>query len=164
MYKPFTNQNLLFSENCFDVINNVQHYCDDIFFIRQYSKDRTFNEIRRDVYFQSQSFQISSYGILPNFKLQPKYYANKHNSLRLYTLDRNKLKNLNKQVHDLFRSGKKIYISTILKDFDIMTINKSKKCFKIELTRGCFIYKTGNQTCFVAENSDYYYTIHWIGS
>ncbi len=146
MYKPFTNQKLLFSEYCYDGMNNVQHYCDDIFFIKQYSKDRTFNELRRDEYFKSQC------------------YTNKHNLLEWYTSNQNRLKNLNRQVHNMFRSGKKIYINTILKNFDIVTVNRSKRCFKTELTNGCFIYESGNQKCFVAENSDYYFAIHWLGS
>jgi hypothetical protein len=48
MFKNFEDQTILFDEDCIEP-KYLKHYCDDGLSMYQYKKDRTFNEMRRNI-------------------------------------------------------------------------------------------------------------------
>ena len=147
MFKKFQQKILLFTESLYNEPIYLEHYSDDVCKLTQYTKDRTFNEMRRDVFFDSCNS-------LKNEK-----------ELTLeYTSYKNDLKQKNKLLHDLFLKNNKIKISTIIKDFDIVEINKTPNAFKKEVSNGRFIYYDGNSIMFLGEDDLYFYVIDWQGS
>jgi hypothetical protein len=139
MYKQFDEPVSLIEENC--------NY-DNQFSMYRYNKDRTFNEMRRDVYYHmySNGYNYS------NIEL-----------LKCYTDTKNELKKRNKLLHDLFLNNKtKIY--NIVEDYNIVYLNKIPKAFKKEILNGRFILYNGNSICFLCCDDMYFYLLDWRGS
>jgi hypothetical protein len=108
MFKKFKHKILLFTESLFteSLYNEpiyLEHYSDDVCNMFQFPKDRTFNQMRRDIFFDSRNS-----------------LKNEKEVTLEYTSYRNGLKQQNKLLHDLFLKNNKIKISTIIKDFDIV--------------------------------------------
>ena len=147
MFKNFEQKGLVFTESVYNT-KYLEHYCDDSFSIYQYKKDRTFNEMRRDVYFESQANSLSDITDLTF----------------CYGQQKNELKQKNKLLHDLFFNNKKIKIGKIIKDFDIVEVNQTPNAFKKEISNGRFIFYDGNSICFLGEDDTHFYIVHWSGS
>jgi len=131
MYKKFEQKGLLFAENVYSP-KYLEHYCDDSFSIYQYKKDRTFNEMRRDVYIESQG----------------EGYTDIADLTWCYGHQKQELKPKNKLLHDLFYNNKKIKIGSIIKNFDIVEVNQTPNAFKKEISNGRFIYYDGSQKLY----------------
>ena len=89
MYKSFTKKQKLFYENCFQT-KYIEHYCDDELSVYQYNKDRTFNEMRRDIYYD----------------IRQNEFSNKYELLKWYSNTRNNLKDKNRKLHYTFLNNK----------------------------------------------------------
>lgn len=141
------NKKKLFSESCYNDTKHFVHYLDDLHKLYQFPKDRTFNEIRRDIYFDRCK----------------DYMTDNSELILMYTQHKNELKEENKKFHDLFRTGKqKLY--KVLQDFNIAEFNNVPYHFNIDITNGRLIEYDGNTKIFVCEDENNYYSYDWSGS
>jgi len=131
MYKKFEEKDRLIFE-IVDEPHYFKHYCDDQFIMYRYKKDRPFNEMRRDVYF-NQFYQ---------------WYNGTDNMTEKLTKDytntKNELKQQNKSLHELFLNNTTHKIIKIVRDFNIVDVIKTPDAFNTEISNGRFITYDGN--------------------
>ena len=151
MYKKFEEKDRLI----FEIVDNphyFKHYCDDQFIMYQFVKDRPFNEMRRDIYFDM-FYQL--------------YEGNDNMTEELtknYTVTKYELKQQNKLLHELFLNNKTHKIIKLVKDFNIVHVNKIPNAFTKDISNGRFILYDGNAKSFLCCDDLYFYLLDWQGS
>jgi hypothetical protein len=146
--KDFEEPVLLINENS-DEPKYFKHYCDDYVTLHQYKKDRTFNEMRRDVYFKT---YYDSFGHSYNTMLKE------------YTNTKNELKETNMKMNYLFVDNKKHEIINLVIDFDILHVKETPKAFEKLVTNGRIIDYNGNSKIALFCDDAYFYVLDWGGS
>lgn len=139
----------LFSENILDKKHNIKHHCDDNINLFMYQKNITLDELRRNLFYESQSWCNDKN------KLILMYTENKNNDL---------LKSKNKELHNFFYNKKSSMLDVVLEKFNVLEFIQVPKCFKIPITNARFAWYDGNCLCFVGEANDNFFVIHWSGS
>jgi hypothetical protein len=151
MYKKFEEKDRLIFE-IVDEPHYFKHYCDDQFIMYRYKKDRPFNEMRRDIYF-NQFYQ---------------WYNGTDNMTEKLTKDytntKNELKQQNKSLHELFLNNMTHKIIKIVRDFNIVDVIKIPDVFNTEISNGRFNDYDGNGKCFLCCDDMYFYLLDWQGS
>ena len=152
MFKNFEDQTILFDEDSIKP-NFLKHYCDDGLSMYQYKKDRTFNEMRRDIYYKMYS---TGYGYDNNIAILNKKYTLLKNNLTV--------KQHNMLLHELFLNNKTHKIIKLINDFDIVSIVKIPNAFKKIISNARFILYDGNCICLLCCDDMYFYVLDWRGS
>lgn len=151
MYKKFEEKDRLIFE-IVDDPHYFKHYCDDQFIMYRYKKDRPFNEMRRDIYF-NQFYQ---------------WYNGTDNMTEKLTKDytntKNELKQQNKLLHELFLNNTTHKIIKIVRDFNIVDVAKIPDAFNTKISNGRFITYDGNGKCFLCCDDKYFCLLDWQGS
>lgn len=151
MFKNFEEKTQLISESS-DNSKYFEHYCDDQFSMYQYKKDRTFNEMRRDIYFD-------------NFYQWYKGSDNITEKLtKDYTETKNELKQKNKLLHELFLDNKTHKIIKLVNDFEIISVVDIPKAFNKTVSNARIIDYNGNSKCLLCCDDMYFYVLDWGGS
>ena len=132
-----------FSEYCVCDNPKLVHYCDSYCVLIQYPKNKTMNEMRRDVFFEMHS----------------------DNNILTYTNVKNNVKPINKKLHGiLYNRALPIALHAILTQYDVVEFITIPPCFNIKIYNGRFIDYDGNQKDFIGENKDHFYVCKWNGS
>lgn len=125
-------------------------YCghDYEFIISRYNKVKKFDEMRRDIFFESED-----------------WCKNTKKLIDMYVSQKNEMKEKNKLMHDIFRKNKSVSIKTIIDDFnaDLSLVDKNCNCLN-KIINGRYLWSDGNGICFLAEDDNYYYKMNWYGS
>jgi hypothetical protein len=146
----------IFSESVYEPKNKwrVNHYRDDGFSITKYSKDKTINQTREMLFFENQSWCTYSNGKI-----------NKGRLSQLFSDEKNRLKDINRELHELFYKEKVKYLDNILELYGVIEfIQLPKCCSNIKIIDGRFVWADGNSKCFIGETNDAYYVANWYGS
>jgi hypothetical protein len=146
----------IFSESVYEPKDKwwVNHYCDDVFSITKYSKDKTINQMREMLFFESQSGCTYSNGKINKGRLSQLFFDVK-----------NSLKDINRELYELFYREKVKYLDNILERYGVIKfIQVPKCCSKIKIINGRFVWTDGNSICFIGETNDAYYVANWYGS
>jgi hypothetical protein len=137
-------------ETCYDGQYDghcVEHHCDDVFEVSKLSKDRPFDTMRRDLYFNSQ------------------HWCTNAEKIRMYTDEKNRLKDKNGQLHTLFfNNNKGLILSYLIESLEIATFVNVPKNLMIPVTNGRLVYYNGNAKCALFESTNSYYVVRWAGS
>ena len=113
--------------------------------IKKYEKNKSFNQMRCDLYTES---------------LMEKNLSER---LEMYTRQRNSIKDLNRQLHLNFYDKKNIQLTELLKKLSV-NWNSFPKQFKIPVCNARFLEFDGNTQWLLAEDNNYFYEIFWTGS
>ena len=151
MYKKFEKKD----RPIFEIVDNphyFEHYCDDQFIMYQFVKDRPFNEMRRDIYFDK------------FYQLYEGYDNITEELTKNYTDTKYELKQQNKLLHELFLNNKTHKIIKLVKDFNIVHVNKIPNAFTKEISNGRFILYDGNAKSLLCCDDSYFYLLDWQGS
>ena len=151
MFKNFEEETQLILESS-DNSKYFEHYCDDQFLMYQYKKDRTFNEMRRDVYF---CMYMSGYEGYDKIVAE---------LTEFYTETKNELKQKNKSLHELFLNNKTHKIIKLVNDFDILSVVDIPKAFNKTVLNARIIDYNGNSMCLLCCDDMYFYVLDWGGS
>jgi hypothetical protein len=131
---------------------SILHYGDDIIQFYEHPKDRTMNEIRRDIYYQLDTESKT------NKERIEHYTTHKQNVF---------LKEKNKKMHDYFyRATNKRWIDFI-QDFHFFQWNKHPiipNFLYKPIVNGRFVLYDGNEIRFVGDSIDSYILYRWSGS
>jgi len=141
------NGHVIFQENAWESNNpKLEHLCEDFCLLTRYPKDRTFAQMRRDVYFAADWWSST----------QKERHAD-------YIATRNDLKPINKELRELF-IGKSQRLDNVLTQFRVIRFLQIPKCFKIQITEARFLRRDGNTQKLLCADNDFYYCIDWTGS
>ena len=137
----------LFSETVYEE-TYIKHFCDDCFSLFIIEIDRTFNEMRRDLYFEDKYTQ-----------------QNEQNKLiEYYTNEKNNLKQKNRILRNML-SYNKNFLYEILEEQKCCNFIKIPKQFKIKIINARFIVYDGNEILLLALGvDDKYYLFSYSGS
>lgn len=139
----------LFEETSYDLKCKINHKCDDIYKLIKYPKNKTINEMRRDLYIEKE---------MPNDNISE--------LIKSYTEIKNNhyIKEKNKELYILLYNEKMIYLHKLLELKNIIKFNSIPNCFKIQIINARFVWDDGNSMCFIGESESDYYVIKWYGS
>jgi hypothetical protein len=137
---------LIFNESVYDDKQYLEHCSDDNFSLYKYTKDRTFDTLRRDLIIEDLDY-------LPITKRINKYIESK-----------NRYKILNSKLHEsLYKSS--TTLNRLINDFKLANIIKMPKQFKINnITHARFLQYDGNIKELLFENPDNYFLFCYNGS
>jgi len=139
--------NNIFGERSDDHMLSFNHRKLDEFAIIQYRKDRTFNEMRIDLFFQL-------YGPNYDFSIQKINNA--------YSIEKNRLKSINGILYKIFTKTHPKPIWQILSELHLIHFNLIRPEFLPKVKDGRFITYNNSMDwhlLLLDENSKYYYSI-----
>ncbi len=140
---------IIFKANSYDNDESIcKMYGDSDLIIKRYPKDRSFKQMRRDMFFTKKSYS--------------------QNDLRIFykkSLENNSLHN--QKLSELFTTRKKIWLSELLEKFitNVDWLNPPT-CLKIDMTNAQIIgsYYDGNEQKLLCEDQSYFYYVSYGGS
>ena len=146
----------LFNENSTDKLNNKDMKIkmsngEQSYRLIRRIKDKTMNELRRDMFYEVNS----------------KYYTNKGELSKLYAQHKEDplLKEKNTDLHNIFYKNQKgIFMYKILEMFNVVEWIKVPLCFKVKIFNGRFHVYNGNAKSFIGETENDYYIFDFRGS
>jgi len=146
-YKFIPKPTTLFSGHSYYPDEYIETHCDECFSLERFPKDRSFAEMRRDFVYE----RLWCCATVP---LKQKTYEK----------IRQKHKEENKELHNLFLHGKKHKLSDLLTKFGVADFIRVPNCFKIKVTNARVLERNGNDKSFLAEDDKYFYVWNWSGS
>lgn len=134
----------IFSETIYEE-TYIKHFCDDCFSLFIIEIDSSFNEMRRDLYFENK-------------------YTQQNKLIEYYTNEKNNLKQKNGTLRNML-SYNKIFLYEILEEQNCCNFIKIPKQFKIKIINARFIVHDGNEILLLALGvDDKYYLFSYSGS
>lgn len=145
---PLKTKNV-FIESCYNENQYVEHHCDDVVGLNVCPLDRPFDQMRRDLYFNDNYWS-----------------KNTEEMIQSYINNKNKMKDLNKQLHEFFTNngGKGIKLEHFLEKFNCIKFTKHHKAFNVKIYYAKFLYFDGNAIEVLCKGDNLYYIFNWGGS
>lgn len=136
----------VFSESDLSPKKIFQHYCDDQIIVMKYLKNRTLNEMRRDLFFERQSDECETQVEL----------------IEMFTRTRNELKSRNK----VLRKKGKDSLANYAKEYvDLEFLSAIPPLWKTIIVEARLLRDDGNEKELLTLSSDNnFYFLTWSGS
>ena len=137
---------ILFNESIYSNKKIIEHYCDDNYTLYYLIKDRPFNKMRQDIYFNIYQNELTISDLIKSF-----------------TKEKKELKKYNKQIRYYIRNNNKKFYK-LLEDFNIAEFNNTPNIFKKIIKDGRLIRFDGNEKWLLVETENEYLFFKYSGS
>lgn len=138
---------ILFNESIYSNKKIIEHYCDDNYILYYLIKDRPFNKMRQDIYYNIYQNELTISDLIKSF-----------------TKEKKELKKINKQIRYYIRNNNKKFYE-LLENFNIVEFNETPpNIFKKIIKDGRLIRFDGNEKWLLVETENEYLFFKYSGS